>query len=243
MAGMSIPEVACSGLTKARAAYEHAGALIVRDAIHLKDLGAARDQWLAAFRAFDEMSESPEAHDAFKLELGMFSNYQFIQQGVLRHRLNLPDGLASHLGRLGRSLFGRVSYVEGKSAIRRQGRKSSAYVVWHRDAHAVQTMESGDCFNCWVPSESVGEERSSLQIAVGSNRDWKNRPVNYERHDNPAHEDVEKNYEIATAVLNPGDILIFSHFTLHRTQPIANEIERISSEFRFAIKPSFWKWL
>ena len=43
--------------------------------------------------------------------------------------------------------------------------------------------------------------------------------------------------------LDPGDAIIFDHFTLHRTQPQISEIfERTSCEFRF-IKLSGWRKL
>jgi hypothetical protein len=131
------------------------------------------------------------------------------------------------------SLFGKsVSFVEGKSAIRRQG-ASSRPVRWHRDAHAVKTHDDGNCVNFWIPVDEVGMVRPSLQIACGSAAEWKYRPVDYSAIENPADEDVPLDYQVATAFLNPGDILVFGHHTLHRTQPMANGSMRLSGEFRF----------
>lgn len=235
---MAIPEFGPAALSDdVRHTYGQTGAIILRGALARASIESARENWLTVVSLFDlkikELSQG-QLNDEypFKKEVSLFERYHFIQHVVLR-LLDKAAGVAPLLEATAVSLFGKpVSFVEGKSAIRRQG-ASSRPVPWHRDAHAVKTQDDGNCVNFWVPLDEVGSIRPSLQIACGSATEWKDRPVDYSEIENPPDEDVASGYEVATAFLNPGDVLVFGHHTLHRTQPMANSSIRLSGEFRF----------
>jgi ectoine hydroxylase-related dioxygenase (phytanoyl-CoA dioxygenase family) len=103
----------------------------------------------------------------------------------------------------------------------------------------VQTVEYGECFNCWIPIHPVGVDRPSLQIVPGSHRKLRARAVDYTTHEPVSDEEIRDSYgkdAIATAILEPGDVLLFGHHTLHRTQPMDTEHpERVSAELRFTL--------
>jgi len=233
------------------------GAVILRAAITTELLGRLQLYCKAAFAIMDiksnELDEgrSP-ASDHLRPYVETYKGLQYVADDVLSTILS-NAGLANPgLSAIGEPLlkslqpFFPVSldFVPNKSVLRRQGvrddAQKTAYVVWHRDAHAVQTVELGDVFNCWVPCEQVGIDRASLQVVIGSNRIMKRRPVNYSSYDNPQDEEVHYEYgseRICTAFLNPGDALIFSDHTIHRTQPMSDDaLTRMSGEFRFRIR-------
>ena len=137
-----------------------------------------------------------------------------------------------------------VEFLPGKSTFRRQGTsagaKRSAILPWHRDAHAVRTADIGDCLNCWIPLHSVGVSRPSLQVVIGSSPVMRNVPVDYSLVNTLTHEQVIRDFgseNICTALMEPGDFLLFDHHTLHRTQPMGDEYPmRVSGEVRFVGK-------
>lgn len=133
------------------------------------------------------------------------------------------------------SAFGDLSLLEGHSTFRRhQG--AMTHAGWHNDADAVG-IDFDPCFNVWVPLASVGwGAKPSLEIVVDS--DAKMRAMPDRLRENWPDDWVRKTFadhEIVCPKLAPGDVLVFSHYTLHRTQPLADQSEpRISAEFRFA---------
>ncbi len=64
-------------------------------------------------------------------------------------------------------------------------------------------------------------------------------------HEHPGHRDddwVGKRFDVSEAFcprMEPGDALVFSHYCLHRTQPMGELTgDRIGSEMRFTIRPT-----
>lgn len=251
---MPIPEFASNSVpARACAAYAEHGAVILRQALshdlteHMLLLSAA------AFAIMDIKSQDAargRRDDPYQDAVDRYAKLQFIGDDVTRllfsnASLTSPgfDRIASALAALLDAIFAGKPFVfvPGKSALRRQGTQGtarrSAYVVWHRDAHAVRTAELGECLNCWVPFQSVGIERPSLEIVVGSHRSLSERIVDYEENDSPTDDEIRATYnpsQICTAIMDPGDILIFGHHTLHRTQPMGDSYPmRMSGEFRF----------
>jgi hypothetical protein len=254
---LSIPELSIDFQPpELRAYYEQAGAIILRNALSEDLTSYFRCYCNAVFSIMDMKVHElpPQGDDPLGPYVERYRVLQFIGEDVcatllatshLRH----GPGFASVTKRLEQILsFGLSNapalYIPGKSVLRRQGTKDnaqkSAYVTWHRDAHAVQTAGLGNCVNCWVPVHAVGSERPSLQIVVGSHHMMKRRAIDYSVNDNPRDDDLRQVYrmdDICTAVLNPGDVLIFGHHTLHRTQPMGDAYPiRISGEFRFVIQ-------
>jgi Phytanoyl-CoA dioxygenase (PhyH) len=115
-------------------------------------------------------------------------------------------------------------------------------VPWHIDADAAR-VDRPEAINVWLPLDAVGVELPSLEMVVGSHDKMRRLPLlTGERR----YRDDAFAASAGTKIvpqLDPGDAIIFDHFTLHRTQPQLGEIfERTSCEFRF-IKLSGWRGL
>jgi hypothetical protein len=230
------------------------GAVIIRQALPDEVVTYLQLLSTAAFAIMDIKAKELEQgrsnrHDHLRSYVEIYRSLQFIGEDVVITVLShagltdsgfspVVDALLKYLG----PMFPYpLSFVPSKSALRRQGSrdhaKKTAYVPWHRDAHAVQLLEFGNVFNCWAPCEPVGFNRASLQIVRGSSKIMKQRSVDYATQEYHGDDQVRSEFgqeSICTAVLDPGDILIFNHHTLHRTQPMSDDaLTRMSGEFRF----------
>jgi hypothetical protein len=115
-------------------------------------------------------------------------------------------------------------------------------VPWHIDADAAR-VDRPEAINVWLPLDAVGAGLPSLEMVVGSHDKMRQLPLlTGERR----YRDDAFAASAGTKIvpqLDPGDAIIFDHFTLHRTQPqISGMFERTSCEFRF-IKLSGWRGL
>jgi len=115
-------------------------------------------------------------------------------------------------------------------------------VPWHIDADAAR-VDRPEAINVWLPLDAVGAGLPSLEMVVGSHDKMRQLPLltgkrRYRDDDFAASAGIK-----IVPQLDPGDAIIFDHFTLHRTQPKIGDIfERTSCEFRF-IKLSGWRRL
>jgi hypothetical protein len=113
-------------------------------------------------------------------------------------------------------------------------------IPWHIDADAA-LVDRPEAINVWLPLNVVGAGLPSLEVVVGSHSKMRQLPLltgkrRYRDDAFAASAGIKINPQ-----LNPGDAVIFDHFTLHRTQPhVSNVFERTSCEFRF-IKLSGWR--
>jgi hypothetical protein len=115
-------------------------------------------------------------------------------------------------------------------------------VPWHIDADAAR-VDRPEAINVWLPLDPVGAGLPSLEMVVGSHDKMRQLPLlTGERR----YRDDAFAASAGTKIvpqLDPGDAIIFDHFTLHRTQQQFSGIfERTSCEFRF-IKLSGWRGL
>ena len=123
------------------------------------------------------------------------------------------------------------------------------YIYWHMDADGTGSWQADPLFNCWMPLEAVGfGDYPSLEVMVNSERRMREVGISP-----PGHRDddwVERNFpaqDILCPRMRPGDALIFSHWLLHRTQPMDQlKGPRIGCELRFTLgeaprAPSFWQ--
>jgi ectoine hydroxylase-related dioxygenase (phytanoyl-CoA dioxygenase family) len=100
-------------------------------------------------------------------------------------------------------------------------------------------MPYDPCVNIWIPLVSVGQDRPSLELIPNTFSGMRVVPpllaYNAGRTDEWIHERFP-NYPTMVAVLNPGDAVLFDHFTLHRTQPMTTQAgPRVSGEFRVTL--------
>jgi hypothetical protein len=107
-------------------------------------------------------------------------------------------------------------------------------VIWHIDVDTgPKTYDQ--CMNVWVPLASVGKSQPSLELIQGSHRVMRLEPPAETANREPEWVDEKFAHSFREIPqLEPGDALIFDHYTMHRTQ-IMNDysgVERVSGEFR-----------
>jgi len=121
----------------------------------------------------------------------------------------------------------------------RRHRESRTHVPWHIDSDGAGTMSYDPCVNIWIPLVSVGRSLPSLEVIPGSHIFMRGLPLLNPPSGSGAgrtDEWVDQNFvhhDRLVAQLEPGDALMFDHYTLHRTQPMDSPSgTRISGEFR-----------
>jgi ectoine hydroxylase-related dioxygenase (phytanoyl-CoA dioxygenase family) len=133
-----------------------------------------------------------------------------------------------------RGVFGgEWDYYPARSFFRRhQG--MSKKVPWHIDADAAHIGRE-DCFNVWMPLDSVGVDLPSLEVVPGSNITMRAVPLQTDADRWRDDAFVEKIGTYFAPPMEPGDAMAFDQYTLHRTQLVESQgVVRTACEFRFA---------
>jgi hypothetical protein len=128
---------------------------------------------------------------------------------------------------------GRWQVFASRSFLRRLT-GTNGILKWHIDADAAATYGAPNCINVWLPLDAVGTDRPSVDVILGSHLKMRQLPL-------LSGEITERDDAFATSIgpatvsqLNPGDALVFDHFTLHRTQrPRDESFSRTACELRF----------
>jgi ectoine hydroxylase-related dioxygenase (phytanoyl-CoA dioxygenase family) len=126
-----------------------------------------------------------------------------------------------------RALFGAGwQPYPSRSFIRRMN--PELRLPWHVDADAAK-LDRPHCCNVWLPLDSVGTSRPSLELIAGSHRKLR---ASVKQKDAPAL--VASLGKPWSPRLDLGDALIFDQFTYHRSQIVDDSGgTRTSCEFRF----------
>ena len=107
----------------------------------------------------------------------------------------------------------------------------------HIDADAAGIINATDyCINTWLPLDPVGDVLPSLELIPGSNKTMRNVPSMEGKEKSRSDDWVKSNIAGESWVphAEPGDAILFDHWTLHRTQRMEQEnAVRTSCEFRF----------
>lgn len=136
-----------------------------------------------------------------------------------------------------------VKLLEGFSVIRRHRRLPRAgemtTVPWHRDYSFVGPAGIDRSVNFWIPLAEVGEIAPSIDVIVGSHSYMVNVPDDTPGITNIAEQWVSEHlggYRRWTPRCTPGDVMVFDHQTIHRTQPLTTQasIDRMNFEMRWA---------
>jgi hypothetical protein len=149
----------------------------------------------------------------------------------------LFDSVIAAAERRFRSLFDQDWRLEPNFTFIRRHRSTKYYLPWHIDADAAGIITATDyCINTWLPLDPVGDVLPSLELIPGSNKTMRTVPSldggEKSRKDDWVKANVPGESWVPHAV--PGDAILFDHWTLHRTQRMAQEnAVRTSCEFRF----------
>lgn len=119
----------------------------------------------------------------------------------------------------------------------RKHRTKATQIAWHIDADAAGMSGYGpDSINIWLPLQDVGVLAPSIEFVPGSHHLMKRLPLLPTGQAARTDEWVNEQFSDVrwTPQASLGDAIVFSQWTLHRTQTAgASGTERTSCEFRF----------
>lgn len=157
----------------------------------------------------------------------------------LRERSLVTDGLLAPITERLAARWRGAGLIPEVSAFRRILPDRSTYIYWHMDADGTGSYSYDPVWNCWLPLEDVGVQYPSLELLVHSEAYMRRQPLREGRYAERSEEWVAKHFPDAvpwSPVMEMGDALVFSHYILHRTQPmVALKGPRIGAELRFTI--------
>ncbi|HLN36292.1 MAG TPA: phytanoyl-CoA dioxygenase family protein [Xanthobacteraceae bacterium] len=147
------------------------------------------------------------------------------------------DSVIAAAERRFRELFDQGWRLEPNFTFVRRHRSTKHYLPWHIDADAAGIINSTDyCINTWLPLDPVGDVLPSLELIPGSNKTMQAVPSREGKEKARPDDWVKANVggESWIPHAQPGDAILFDHWTLHRTQRMEQEnAVRTSCEFRF----------
>lgn len=129
---------------------------------------------------------------------------------------------------------GPCRVVEDISLLRRH-KESRTLIPWHIDADGAGTASYDPCVNVWLPLTSVGTIAPSLEVIGGSHTVMRSEPPLLASNAGRDQDWIEQRFPAQrriVAAMDPGDALMFDHFTMHRSQAMTSIAPRISGEFR-----------
>lgn len=129
--------------------------------------------------------------------------------------------------------------IDDVSVFRRILPDKSTYIYWHLDADGTGSAPYDPLWNCWLPLEDVGYDYPALEIIAESEAKMRTTPLRPGAGAYRPDKEVAELFPDAKPIcphLKIGDALIFSHYLLHRTQPMKTlKGPRIGAEIRFRI--------
>jgi hypothetical protein len=155
----------------------------------------------------------------------------------LKKYLDAETALAPVYQRI-QTYFTGAQVIDEECSFRRH-RQPTHYIGWHTDAAAAGSAHYDPCFNMWLPLTPVGRTLPSLEIIPSSENLMRLAPqVENNIWPDGWRAAVFSSWRIRCPKLDPGDVVVFSHYCLHRTQPLKDQRgTRISGEFRFTMRP------
>ena len=185
--------------------------------------------------AYHEVRSSPGDFDAATLTAMKWGG---LAVATLRERFPLAHAALGPVLRSVRLRWPGAEIVERACVFRQIMPDGSTTIYWHMDADGAGVDDLGETWNCWLPLEDVGFGRyPSLEIIEGSEAVMRRAgPLR------PGHREdawVAENFPGAVPFrpqLRVGDAVVFSHWLLHRTEPMGEMAgPRIGCELRFAV--------
>jgi Phytanoyl-CoA dioxygenase (PhyH) len=161
--------------------------------------------------------------------------------------LGIPKGRMAELGTMieaaAEPIIGPCRLIPALCLFRRHV-YADTLLPWHIDADGAGTKDYDPCLNLWLPLVSVGEgRRPSLEIIPGSHhvmRDEAELPADYAVRPSDWIDRRFASSERVIPTLEPGDALVFDHYLLHRSQPMARvDGPRVSGEFRVTLRADY----
>jgi ectoine hydroxylase-related dioxygenase (phytanoyl-CoA dioxygenase family) len=206
------------------------GAAVVRDFLNLAEassLKATAEELFSTLAACTDFAQAEMAYHYQTRQAIWLGELSFFLNANNRALLPRYEALIDRVTQRTRALFGAgwQPYLS-RSFIRRMN--PELRLPWHLDADAAR-LDHAHCCNVWLPLDSVGTSRPSLEMILGSHRKLR---ASVKQKDAPAL--VESLGKPWSPRLEFGDALIFDQFTYHRSQIVeGSDGDRTSCEFRF----------
>jgi ectoine hydroxylase-related dioxygenase (phytanoyl-CoA dioxygenase family) len=155
----------------------------------------------------------------------------------------IDQSIAALSAALKKSSVANPVFQSSLSYVRRH-RNSATFAPWHLDAYAAGTINYDPVFNAWMPLVAVGQNCPGLEFIVGAHQRTRAGNYNHQDSGHPADAGYPTPNWITESgadgkhvcfVMAPGDIVIFDHWTPHKTQ--SSEFPpyvRTSAEMRFS---------
>ncbi len=215
---------------------ELAAPSVVRGLLTRWEFFLFRRSVLEAYRRLDRVVESGSASPALReaYRWGGLPLVWLQEAAPLLFRLGVLPVVKKIEGR-----YAGAQLINDCSVFRRILPNKSNYIFWHTDADGTGSHSFDPMWNCWIPLETVGDERfPSLEVLVESEQVMRKLPPLH-----PGHRADSWVEEVLPGVipfcpsLSRGDALIFGHYFLHRTQPMQQLAgPRIGAELRFTLR-------
>lgn len=135
-----------------------------------------------------------------------------------------------------RSLLGDEVYAHGVWNGRpREPHTSVQKILWHQDAHYYKGWDKtdGKLISMWMPLVPVEARSGCLQMIPGSQNLGYVPRIRGSNNLWTVDDAVLADKPVTTAVMNPGDALLFTDLTLHQALPNEADFVRWSIDIRF----------
>ena len=212
---------------------------LIRGFVPQDALDQLRDYIFSVYRTLDAQFEAGTIHPDFRAT----RSWDGLHVPHLKQHMDGEKPIDAVANLIGRQFKG-ARVIDQECNFRRH-RGASSRAGWHTDADAAGSAPYDPCFNVWLPLMPVGIVLPSLELMPDTERPMRKMP-RAPVEDGKVWSDrwrIEHfpDAKVECPVLNPGDVVIFSHYILHRTQPLPTQVgERISGEFRFSMKDAPW---
>jgi ectoine hydroxylase-related dioxygenase (phytanoyl-CoA dioxygenase family) len=136
-----------------------------------------------------------------------------------------------------RSLVGDEVFAHGTWNGRpREPKAAIQKINWHQDAYYFKDwrLEDGRIITVWIPLVPVDAQSGCLQFMTGSNQAGFIPPAKTMDNLFGVPDEVLAAYQPFTAVMQPGDVVLFNDLTLHQALANQSDYVRWSIDIRFA---------
>ncbi len=216
------------------------GSIVVRKLLEKNIIDQIRIKAENAYKTADELSSTGK--DLGK-QFKDFGHLEAAFAGIENGKSQIYNMFCnSRIPSLYKGLLGKkIKLLTGNSLPRRQHpHKYNPPVPFHQDASFLGNP--GLIINSWIPLNEAGLDAPGIEVVLRPENKIYNEskfkskpPTTYEEIDvssNTYFSEIKPNL-LWSPIMNPGDVLFFSHLTIHRThQTESMKLPRISLEIR-----------
>ena len=146
--------------------------------------------------------------------------------------------------RIATSLLGQEITAHGDYWVRpNMATDPATKLEWHQDSHYYGGGTAGfQVPTVWIPLVDVDEHNGCLQVLPGSHRQGRVAARHAESGQWTPAEEVERYGQPRSVPMKSGDVLIFSHLTLHASGENSTDLVRWSIDLRYSPTGQSFDW-